>query len=69
LLSEAIQNSNSPDMTHVRMLKTSDKLIGISNRIYKNNTHYVEVARANNFDTFRNLRAGTEISFPPVSKT
>lgn len=69
LLSEAIQNSNSPDMTHVRMLKTSDKLIGISNKIYKNNTHYVEVARANNFDTFRNLPTGTEILLPPVSKT
>lgn len=67
-LSEMINNKNSPDLTHKRKLKRSDKLISIANSIYKKNTLFVEVARANDFDTFRNLPEGTEIFFPPVSK-
>lgn len=68
-LSEMINNRSSPDLTHVRKLKRSDKLIGMSNELYKNNTYYLEVARANNLDTFRNLPEGTEVFFPPISKT
>ncbi|HTI61061.1 hypothetical protein [Mucilaginibacter sp.] len=68
-LSEMINNPNSPDLTHKRKLTRSDKLIGVSNFIYKKNTYYVEVARANNFNTFRNLPEGTTVFFPPVSKT
>ncbi len=68
-LSEMINNKSSPDLTHLRKLKRSDKLIGISNALYKNNIYYLQVARANNFDTFRNLPEGTEVFFPPVSKT
>jgi len=67
-LSEMINNKNSPDLTHSRKIKRSDKLIGIANNIYKKNTLFVEVARANGFNTFRNLPEGTEIYFPPVSK-
>ena len=67
-LSEAIKNNNSPDMTHARKLKRSDKLIRLSNIIYKKNTYYLEVARANGFDSFRDLPEGTEAFFPPLSK-
>lgn len=67
-LSEMINNKNSPDLTHRRKLKRSDKLISIANSIYKKNTFFVEVARANNFNTFRNLPEGTDIYFPPLSK-
>jgi hypothetical protein len=68
-LSEMINNPNSPDLTHKRTLKRSDKLIGLSNAIYNKNTYYLEVARANNFNTFRNLPEGTSVYFPPVAKT
>jgi len=68
VLSAAIKNDNSPDMTHLRKLKSSDKLISFANKIYKKNTYYLEVARANDFDTFRNLPESTEIFFPPLSK-
>ena len=64
-----INNKSSPDLTHVRKMKRSDKLIGISNKLYKKNIYYLEVARANNLDTFRNLPDGTEVFFPPVAKT
>lgn len=67
-LSEMINNKTSPDLTHSRRLKSSDKLISIANTIYKKNSYYLEVARANDFDTFRNLPEGTEVFFPPVNK-
>lgn len=67
-LNEAIKATSSPDMTHARKLQWKDKLISIANKIYKNNNFYLEVARANQFDTFRNLPEGTEIFFPPVNK-
>ncbi len=68
-LSAAIKNDSSPDMTHSRKLKRSDKLISVANSLYKKNCYYMEVARANDFDTFRNLPESTEIFFPPISKT
>ena len=67
-LSAAIKNDNSPDMTHLRKLKRSDKLISFSNTIYKKNSLYLEVARANEFNSFRNLPEGTAIFFPPLAK-
>jgi hypothetical protein len=68
-LSEMINNKNSPDLTHARKLKRTDKLISMANGLYKKNNFYLEVARANGFDTFRNLPEGTAVFFPPVSKT
>jgi len=68
-LSEMINNKNSPDLTHLRRLKASDKLIVMANKLYKKNTYYLEVARANGLDSFRNVPEGTEVFFPPISKT
>ena len=68
-LSEMINNRSSPDLTHIRKMKRSDKVVSMANEIYKKNTYYLEVARANQLDTFRNTPEGTEIYFPPISKT
>jgi len=68
-LSEMINNKSSPDLTHSRKLKKSDKLVTMANTIYKKNTHYLEVARANELDTFRSLPEGTQVYFPPIAKT
>jgi hypothetical protein len=68
-LSEMINNKNSPDVTHKRRMKRSDRLVSMANGMYKNNSYYLELARANEFDTFRNLPEGTEIYFPPISKS
>jgi hypothetical protein len=67
-LSEMINNKSSPDMTHMRTLKRPERLISLANSIYKKNSYYLEVARANELDTFRNVKEGTPIYFPPVKK-
>lgn len=67
-LSEMINNKSSPDMTHIRTLKRSDRLISLANKIYKKNNFYLEVAKANGLDSFRSLKEGTQIYFPPINK-
>lgn len=68
VLMEAKKNDNSPDLTHARKVKGSDKLIRMANTIYKKNTYYLEVARVNGLDSFRDVASDTEVYFPPVAK-
>jgi hypothetical protein len=68
-LSELINNKNSPDLTHRRVVKEGDKLISMANKIYKNNDYYFDVARKNGLNNFRKLNSGTEVFFPPLKKT
>ncbi|MAZ28361.1 MAG: hypothetical protein CL868_14960 [Cytophagaceae bacterium] len=64
----AQENNNSPDLTHVRIVKEGDTLPLMSNRIYGDSRYYLQVARANGISNFRKLVAGQEIYFPPVKK-
>jgi hypothetical protein len=58
----------SPDVTHRRTVKDSDRLISMSNSIYNRNDLYQEVARFNELNSFRNIPTGTEIYFPSIEK-
>lgn len=67
-IQEAINNKNSPDLTHVRIVKAHDRLPLMCEDIYGASQYYVYVAKANNLDDFRNLKPGQEIYFPPIEK-
>ena len=67
-LSEMINNKNSPDLTHKRVIKGKERLISAANKIYKANNYYVEVARKNKINNFRNVEPGTPLYFPPIAK-
>lgn len=58
----------SPDLTHVRVVKTGDTLPTLCYRIYGDPAYYLEVARANHIDNFRAIVPGTRIFFPPLEK-
>jgi hypothetical protein len=58
----------SPDVTHRRTLKDSDRLISMSNSIYNRNDLYQEVARFNELNSFRKIPTGTELYFPSIEK-
>jgi nucleoid-associated protein YgaU len=66
--SQAIAQNQSPDLTHVRLVKAGDTLPGLCYQIYDDPNYYLEVARANGIDNFRNLTPGTKIFFPPLEK-
>ena len=59
-------NHQSPDVTHVRTAKDSDRLPLMTYEMYSDQQYYMKVAKANNLTSFRKLNAGDEIFFPPI---
>ncbi len=68
--SERLKNDrkSSPDLTHYRVVGAHDQLPLMCEKIYGAAQYYVEVAKVNNLDDFRNLKPGQEIYFPPIEK-
>lgn len=64
----ARENNNSPDLTHVRMVKEGDTLPLMTFKIYGDSKYYLQVAAANKLVNFRRLQPGQEIIFPPLEK-
>jgi len=64
----AQENDQSPDLTHVRNVKEGDTLQLFCKNIYGDTKYYIEVARVNKLISFRNLKAGQRIVFPPLKK-
>ena len=56
----------SPDLTRVVEVKAGDTLPLLCERIYDNGAYYAEVARINNLVSFRSLKPGSQLVFPPL---
>lgn len=65
----ALENNQSPDVTHIRKVAEGDTLPLMAFKIYGDASYYLEVARVNKLVNFMNLVPGTEIFFPPVNKS
>lgn len=63
------RNINSPDLSHIIVIKEGDHLPDICEQIYGNPKLYLEIARINKLTNFRNLKAGMELLFPPLDKS
>jgi hypothetical protein len=64
----ALAQDQSPDLLHLRLIKAGDNLPALCFEIYGDPGYYLQVARANNIDNFRNLIPGTKVFFPPLEK-
>lgn len=64
----ALAQDESPDLTHVRLVKAGDTLPGLCMEIYADPLRYLQVAEANALDDFRRLEAGTRLVFPPLER-
>ena len=62
----AKENKSSPDLTHQRLMKMDDKLTLLSEDIYQDNSYYIDVAKNNKLLSFRQVKLGEEIIFPPI---
>lgn len=58
----------SADLTHIRLIKAGDNLPVLCFEIYDDPKYYLEVARINRLNDFRQLVPGTRIHFPPLQK-
>jgi hypothetical protein len=64
----AMAQDESPDLTHIRLVKAGDSLPEMCFNIYGDPRYYLDVARQNRLDNFRQLKPGTRILFPPIQK-
>lgn len=64
----AIMNKQSPDLTHVRTVNEGDTLPLMTADIYGDAKYYLEVAKVNKLSSFRKLKTGQQIVFPPLQK-
>lgn len=67
-LREAIENKQSPDITHERIFTGAARIDRLANEIYGRDEYYIAVAEFNRLDGFRKIRAGTKLFFPPLEK-
>jgi hypothetical protein len=59
---------SSPDLTHLRQVKSDSKLPIMAEKEYRDHNYYISVARVNNLNNFRRLNIGSQIKLPPVVK-
>ena len=60
------QNANSPDLSHIKVIRAGDKLTNICHDIYKDPLYYLHIAKLNGLTNFRNVNPGQKIIFPPL---
>jgi hypothetical protein len=58
-----MKNINLP-YTHI--VQIGDTLPELCKQIYDESSYYVQVAKYNGLNKFRNLRPGSQLIFPPV---
>ena len=62
-LMAAKANKQSPDMSHLKVMKPTNNIPMFCAEIYKDSTLYTEVARANDLDSFRKIKNGKTKNF------
>lgn len=65
---QKLDKKSSPDMTHMVTVEQGDNLPQLCQRIWQDQSYYIEVARFNNLDKFRHLKSGLELIFPPITQ-
>jgi len=66
ILAEA--RPTSPDLTHIQRVKQGDRLDNLSFSTYDDPGFLTELANYNGLTTIRKLKAGTQLSLPPLIK-
>ncbi len=64
----AKSNTNSPDMTHIKVIKAGDNLPALCHEVYGDTGVYIQVAEYNNILNFKKLVPGMEVHFPRMQK-
>lgn len=67
-VTDSYTEQKSPDLTHLRVVRQGDTLPLMCYEIYNDSGYYIQVAKVNRLVNFRNLKPGTELYFPPLSK-
>lgn len=63
---EKQEKSSSPDLSHIVEVVEGDTLPQLSFRVWDNQNYYIQVAKYNGLNKFRNLKGGSQLIFPPI---
>ncbi|HWB25753.1 MAG TPA: tail protein X [Chitinophagaceae bacterium] len=63
----ALENKQSPDLTHIRTVLEGDTLPLLCFREYGDSKYYLQVAQANGLTDIKQLTPGTKLIFPRVT--
>ncbi|MEP2935619.1 MAG: hypothetical protein ABJM06_07860 [Gilvibacter sp.] len=58
--------AQSPDMTHLVEVVQGDTLPGLCQKVWNDPNYYIQLARYNDLNKFRNLRGVSSLLFPPI---
>ena len=59
---------SSPDLTHIRTVTSGDNLPLMAHKVYRDPALYLQIAAANNLDSFRGLNSGIDLFFFPLKE-
>lgn len=63
---EQADAKKSPDITHLVDVVEGNTLPQLCQKIWSNDSYYVQVAQYNDLNKFRNLKGGQKLIFPPI---
>ncbi len=61
-----LDKQESPDVTHLVNVVEGDTLPGLCQKIWNDNSYYIQVAEYNKLNKFRNLKGVENLLFPPI---
>ena len=64
----ARERKKSPDLTRIRLVKADNRLDLMTYEVYKDSKYVTQIARANGLTSFRKIKPGAELIFPPLDK-
>ncbi|MGG8496989.1 hypothetical protein ACQY1Q_11260 [Tenacibaculum sp. TC6] len=62
------EKKESPDVTHLVEVVEGENLPQLCTKVWNSPYYYIQVAKYNNLNKFRNLKGGQELLFPPLIK-
>jgi len=62
----AVSQPSSPDLTHIKTINEGTSLSALCKEVYGDESFILEVARLNNLVSFRNIKPGSKLIFPPI---
>jgi hypothetical protein len=65
-LQAAFNDQSSPDLTHQRTVTAGSNILTLTQDIYNDEKYYYAAAKANQLNSFRKIKTGTVLNFPPV---
>lgn len=66
-LRKALEDRQSPDITHQRVFTAYDRFTLLTGSIYGSGQYYIDVAGFNGLNSFRKIPQGTRLNFPPLN--